>query len=253
LGAADGYDAVSQWRWERMSMGGTCFLDTTAFWGNGMPQGRAPGWLDYYTGWIGAVLDGGTVHPGTCCSASDAPVLAEGLLAAYGERRRTPKRMPFWSISPRPMAIAADGAPLTAPLGDDAARWRVEIWQSESGVTRQSFGETPLVVSPCWATTPDPSFDPSLIDAVIDPASLTAVLRPGAAPSVTTAFPSPVMADARALMDACLEALARARLGGTSPFPYGIGDVEIHLTERDGAAYARIRVSATNRSGQESD
>ena len=45
------------------------------------------------------------------------------------------------------------------------------------------------------------------------------------------------------MMEACLAALGLAGLGGGNPFPYGIGDVEIQLTERDGAAHASIRVS----------
>ncbi len=225
-------------------MGATCYLDMTALWGGEWSSGRPPGWLDYYAGWVGAALDGGTVHPGTCCAASDAPVLAEALWAVYRERRRVPKRAPFWTVSPRPVSIQTDRTGPPAPARDDDAPWRTEIWQSEAGATSQTYAGASIVVSPCWATTPDPSFDQALVDPVIDAASLTAVLRPGAAPSMTTTLPSPVVADVRALMDACFGLLAKAQLG--APFPRGISDVEIHLTERDGAADVRIRMSANS-------
>ena len=225
-------------------MGATCYLDMTALWGGERARGRPPGWLDYYAGWIGAALDGGTVHPGTCCAANDAPVLAEALWAVYRERRRVPKRAPFWTVSPRPLSIQTHCAAPPSPSCDDATSWRTEIWQSEAGATCQTYAAVSLVVSPCWATTPDPSFDLALVDPVTDAASLTAVLRPAAAPSMTTTLPSPVVAEVRALMDACLGLLAKAQLGGATPFPRGISDVEIQLTERDGAADVRIRVSA---------
>ena len=78
------------------------------------------------------------------------------------------------------------------------------------------FSPTPMSRSSARhvGTTADPSFDPSLV---------------------------------RALMDACLAALLRAGLGGAHLFPHGVDDIEIHLTARDSATDARIRVSANSR------
>jgi len=203
------------------------------------------GWLDYYKGWVGAVLDSGIVHAGTCCAATHVPELAEALRAVYRERRREPRRPSFWTVS-------TDSAlPSLRRGADDQARWQAEIWQSDEGAIRKSYGGVPLMVSPCWAASPDPSFDASPDRSAIDPASLTAVLRPGAAAGVSTAIPSLVVADARALLETCLGALALANTGGASPFPRGIDDVEINLTERDGAAHAQIRVSGSRLSGAE--
>lgn len=53
------------------------------------------------------------------------------------------------------------------------------------------------------------------------------------------------------LIDACIAALALANGDGASPFPRGIDDVEIQITEREGAAHVQIRVSA--RSPSEAD
>jgi hypothetical protein len=247
LGAADGYDAVAQCRWERMPAGAACYLDTTALWGGDSPNGRPAGLLDYYKGWIGAVLDSGTVHPGTCCTLSDASALAESLSTVYRERHRTAKRPSFWIVSANSAMdrdVSTPAAMLGAPARSGAdATWQTEVWQPTASVTRQSYGGASLAVSTCWATTADPSFDPSIRDPALDPAALTATLRSGVAATVTAGLPSPLVADARALMEACLAALGLAKLGGAHPFPHGIGDVEIQLTERDGAVDARIRVS----------
>ena len=243
-GAADGYDAVAQWRWERMPAGGVCYLDTTPLSTDDSPTARAAGWLDYYKGWVGAVIDSGMVQPGTCCAATHAPMLADALHAVYRERHRTPRRPSFWMAAVRSISGTAD-SPAASMLGEGAAAlWRTEIWQPAGGVLHQSYGGIHLAVSSCWATTTDPSFDAS----VIEPASLATMLRPGVAESVSAvlsaAVPSPVVSDARVLMEACLAALGLARLGGDTPFPHGIGDVEIQLTERDGAVQASIRVTA---------
>jgi hypothetical protein len=124
------------------------------------------------------------------------------------------------------------------------------VWETAPAVTRRTYGGVRLAVSGYSATTGDPSFDPSLIE----PASLVSMLRPGVAASVSSVLgdapASSVVSDARVLMEACLAALGLAGLGGGNPFPYGIADVEIQLTERDGAAHASIRVSANKGSRQ---
>lgn len=249
LGAADGYDAVAQCRWERMPVGAACYLDTTALWGGDGPTDRAPGLLDYYKGWVGAVLDSGTVHPGTCCAESDAAALAASLRTVYGERQRTAKRPSFWIVSEN-AGVNRDVTSPDAMLGGGGdTAWRTEVWQPAARVRRETYGGMSLAVSACWATTADPSFDPSLRDPAYDPAALTATLRSGVAASVVGGLPSPVVADARALMEACLAALGIAKLGGGHPFPRGIGDVEIQLTERDGVVDARIRVTGNGEEG----
>lgn len=243
-GAADGYDAVAQWRWEGMPAGGTCYLDMTPLSPSGSSASRATDWLDYYKGWIGAVVDSGIVQPGTCCGATDVSQLTEGLHAVYRERRRTPTRQTFWIAAARTVAGVAGPVPSSMLGSSRESVCRTEVWQSAASVTRRTYGGVRLAVSLYWATTPDPSFDASLIE----PTSLVAMLRPGVAASVSASLsatpPSPVVSDARVLMEACLAALGLASLGSDTPFPNGIGDVEIQLTERDGAAHASIRVSA---------
>jgi hypothetical protein len=244
-GASDGYDAVAQWRLDRMPAGGTCFLDATPFalgaYAHGPRRHRPRGWLDYYTGWVGAVIDSGVVQPGTCCEPADVPQLAAALVAVYRERHRAPNRRSFWLAAGRPR-VNGDEHAESAPSGATSDH-RTEVWETSATVVRRTYGGFRLAMTAYSATTPDPSFHPTLIE----PASLVSMLRPGVAASVSSvldgAAPSSVVSDARVLMEACLAALGLAGLGGGNPFPYGIGDVEIQLTERDGAAHASIRVS----------
>jgi hypothetical protein len=244
-GASDGYDAVAQWRLDRMPAGGTCFVDATPFargaYAHGPRRHRPVGWLDYYKGWVGAVIDSGIVQPGTCCDPADALELVATLQDVYRERHRSPNRQSFWMVAaqPRVKGIAQSA---TAPA-NGAGTYHTEMWETSASVTRRTFGGVRLAITAYSATTTDPSFHPSLIE----PASLVSMLRPGVAASVSSGLggspPSSVVSDARVLMEACLAALGLAGLGGGNPFPYGIGDVEIQLTERDGAAHASIRVS----------
>ena len=249
-GASDGYDAVAQWRFDRMPAGGTCFVDAAPFalgaYAHGPRAHRPAGWLDYYKGWVGAVIDSGIVQPGTCCDPADAPQLAATLQEVYRERHRTPNRQSFWMAAARPRVNGAEHA-----QADGAeAEYRTEVWETGPAVTRRTYGGVRLAISEYSATTADPSFDPSLIE----PASLVSMLRPGVPASVSSVLgeapASSVVSDARVLMEACLAALGLAGLGGGNPFPYGIGDVEIQLTERDGAAHASIRVSGSKGSRQ---
>jgi hypothetical protein len=237
MGAADGYDAVVQWRWEHMPWGATCYLDTTVLGRRVAPIHVPAEWLDYYKGWVGAVLDSGALHPGTCCAKSDEPEVAEALRAVYRERRRALRKASLWTV------LADSGPPARGQ-----ARCQAEVWQSGAGAIQQSYGGVSLAVSPCWAATPDPSFDER---PATDPASLEAMLRPGVAAGVTAAIPSGLATDVRALMEACLSSLALANTSAASLFPYGIDDLEMQITERDGAAHAQVRVSAAKTSNRE--
>jgi hypothetical protein len=239
-GAADGYDAIACARSEGIRPGAVCYLDLTAL----LPGDRGGGGAvqDYCKGWMGTVLDSGSIQPGTRCRHGDAPVIATAMRAVYGERRRAVQRAPLWITDAR--GLARSGLPADAPLvstGPDQDGWRADIWEGEGpegGRIRETYEGVTLSLHPCRASRPDPSFDMS----VVDPATYAAVLRPRVTPSPHPEVASATANEARGLMEACLSVLAVVQTGGASPFPNGVAAVEVETSERNGETGARIRV-----------
>jgi hypothetical protein len=241
-GAADGFQAVAQCRWDGLPTGTICYIDALAL------PGRE-NWLDYYKGWIAAVLDGGTVRPGTRCADKDAPIIAAAARAAFDERGRGAEASSWWILVTDFGPSAPDSRQCLPPLvniGDhlDEER-RADVWQSDRSITRESFGGVSLALSRCWASAPDPSCGSS----ASDPATYAAALRPGLAASTMSIPTSAAVTDARALIEACLSALALVQPGGAPPFPDGIGMVEVEVTEHEGTTKARIRIAGRDGSG----
>jgi Domain of unknown function (DUF1906) len=238
-GAADGYDAIARCRSEGMRPGVVCYLDLAAVW-SAIPA-AIDAVVDYYKGWMGAVLDSGSIQPGTRCRYADAPLIAAAMRAVYAERRRAVSRAPLWIIGARP--AARSGLSAAAPLvstGPDQAGWRADIWEALEGSTvRETYGGVTLAVLPCRASRPDPSFNLS----VVDPATYAAALRPGVTPSPRVQMTSASAVEARGLMEACLGVLAAIQAGAAPPFPSGVAAVEVDTSERNGETNARIRVT----------
>jgi hypothetical protein len=237
LGAADGYDAVSQCRSEGMRPGVICYLDLAALWDE---VGR-PGdhwWQEYYKGWTGAVLDSGVVLPGTRCRDCDASAAAAVARSTYVERRRHRERPPFWVVVTR---MASDGsASLGPPLvsaSTGGPPWRASIWQTSRSLIHESVAGHPMALAPCYARRRDPSFHPS----TLDPASCAAAARvAGSTPEESTALGNTL--EARHLLEACLGVLGTIQGVATPPFPHGVSTVEIRTSRRDDATDVRIRV-----------
>jgi hypothetical protein len=66
-GAADARDAVARCRSEGLPVGTVCYLD--------LHDVSAAACADYWGGWIGTMLDSGTMQPGVCCAAADAALV----------------------------------------------------------------------------------------------------------------------------------------------------------------------------------
>jgi hypothetical protein len=66
-GAADARDAIARCRLEGLPAGTVCYLDLHAV--------SAAACADYWGGWIGTMLDSGTIQPAVCCAAADAALV----------------------------------------------------------------------------------------------------------------------------------------------------------------------------------
>lgn len=220
-GAADARDAVLRCRREELAPGTVCYLDVEV---SREEPGLTLAQLDYCRGWIGTVLDSGTVQPGFCCEESHAELLSAATQDEYADRSLSSGAPRLWVIGPE-RAKSLAGA---------------DVSQSSDAVPAESHGGVRLSVYRCLASSPDPS----LTGGPLDPATFAPALRPVVGAAVRSPDLSPAIADARALIDACLGAVAMPRPGWVPPFPRGIGSVEVEVTGHDGSTTARVRISA---------
>jgi hypothetical protein len=208
-------------RSEQLAPGTVCYLNVEVA---REEPGLSLAQLDYCRGWIGTVLDSGTVQPGFCCEESHAELLSAATQDEYADRALSSGAPRQWVIGPL-RANSLAGA---------------DVSQSSDAVSAETHGGVSLSVYRCVATSPDPS----QTAGPLDPATFAPALRPLVAAAVRSPDPSPVIADARSLIDACLGAVAAPRPGWVPPFPRGIGSVEVEVTRNDGATTARVRISA---------
>jgi hypothetical protein len=224
-----------------MRPGGVCYLDVTLLLAGA--GGVVDAVQDYYKGWMGTVLDSGSMQPGTRCRSSDAPGIVAALRAVYAERRRTVQQSPLWIVGTQDTArgILAGAAP-TASTGAGRTGWRADIWEaSDARIIRETYGGVTLALRACIASRPDPSFALSTVDA----ATYAAALRPAVTPSPDRRVWSSSAIEARQLMEACLGVLATIQAGSAAPFPNGVAAVEVETSERKGETDARIQVRAS--------
>lgn len=225
-----------------MRPGGVCYLDLTPLLAK--TRGVVDVVQDYYKGWMGTVLDSGSIQPGTRCRYTDAPGIVAALRAVYAERRRAVQQPALWVIGAQDMArgILSAAAPIVS-TGPSRKGWRADIWEApDASITRETYGGVTLGLRACHASRPDPSFTLS----AIDPATYAAALRPGVTLSPDREVWSSSAIEARHLMEACLGVLATIQAGSVAPFPNGVAAVEVETSERSGETDARIRVRASS-------
>jgi hypothetical protein len=242
-GAADGYDAVARCRAEGVGPSTVCYLDLADL---SAPHGGSPhcsvacGWQDYHQGWLGAVLDSGTIQPATRCHDGDERNVVAALRTAFRERGRQFEQPRLWIVATDGPRRGTRPRENRSTLIDDEReqQWPADIWQVRQGLIREQYGGTALSLARCRAATSDPSFGTS----PIDPAAYAAALRPGVMPAAQIPVTGAVL-DSHQLMLACLGLLTATQGdGAVASFPRGVSAVEVETSAHNGTTTTRIRV-----------
>jgi hypothetical protein len=146
-GQTDGNDAIAQCNQEGFPQNTVVFLDVEHFDG-----GISVDMTNYYQGWIGAILDGGTFKPGTYCADTNANDLINAAQQEYAAHGLPSGNPSFWIVK---NDLTFD--PQTSAPTDSGVSF-ANIWQGRINVVGEAHGG--VTISPIDQDVADSS-DPS--------------------------------------------------------------------------------------------
>jgi hypothetical protein len=145
-GALHGQDTIAKCATEGFPRSTIVFLDVENFDGALDGHGRV-----HISGWIGALLDEGSVRPGIHCPARKAAAIQALAVEEYADHGITNGSPAFWIVKVDPAFDPASSAPA------DSGVAFASIWQGRIDVAGETHGGVSMDIDQNVATNRDPS------------------------------------------------------------------------------------------------
>jgi hypothetical protein len=232
-GLFDGADTVSKCQTEGFPQGSIVFLDV-----EGMDPPTPTEMIDYYRGWVSAILDSNYIKPGTYCAAKNANDLFNAAQVEYAAHGLPGGAPSFWIVKVDPLFDPLSSSPTGCGISF------ADVWQGRIDISNESHGGVTFDIDQDAANTSDPS---SASHAALAFARKMSIDY-GVVPPVNL-----VSARATEVFTSVLKDLAQTRSTGEPEnrlfFPNGIEliDIEVGVGLKDLGVSVKVIVSGPKR------